>query len=222
MEPVTQPRVKICCISSVEEAWTAVQYGASAVGLVSDMPSGPGVIPEPLIAEIARTVPPTVSTFLLTSKQDTESIIAQQNKTRVNTIQMCDRLCQGTYKDLRDAMPGIALVQVIHVAGEESVKEAVSVAPYVDGLLLDSGNPFLPVKKLGGTGNPHDWSISRRILELVDIPVFLAGGLNPGNVHKAVLQVNPFGVDVCSGVRTNGDLDEVKLSQFFSAVNRRK
>jgi phosphoribosylanthranilate isomerase len=186
------------------------------------MPSGPGVISEVLIAEIARTVPPTVSTFLLTSKQDTESIIAQQKQTRVNTIQMCDRLSQGTYKDLRDAMPGIALVQVIHVAGEESVKEAVSVAPYVDGLLLDSGNPFLPVKKLGGTGNPHDWSISRRIRELVDIPMFLAGGLNPGNVQKAVLQVNPFGVDVCSGVRTHGDLDEVKLSQFFSAVNHRR
>lgn len=218
MEPVRTPRVKICCINSIEEAWMAIKYGASAVGLVSDMPSGPGVISEDLIAEIAHAIPPGVSSFLLTSKQDTESIIAQQRRTKVNTIQICDHLQKGTYKNLRDAMPGIALVQVVHVTGEESVKEALKVAPYVDGLLLDSGNPSLQIKELGGTGRTHDWSISRKIREAVDVPVFLAGGLNPGNVREAVRQVSPFGVDVCSGVRTNGTLDEEKLSRFFNAI----
>ena len=220
MEPARTPRVKICCINSVEEAWMAIKYGASAVGLVSDMPSGPGVISEDLIAEIARAIPPAVSSFLLTSKQDIESIIAQQKRTKVNTIQICDHLQQGTYKDLRDAMPGIALVQVVHVTGEESMKEAVRVAPSVDGLLLDSGNPSLRVKELGGTGRTHDWSISKKIREAVDVPVFLAGGLNPGNVREAVRQVNSFGVDVCSGVRINGNLDEEKLSKFFSAISK--
>lgn len=217
MEPTQRPRVKICCMASVEEAWMAIKYGASAVGLVSDMPSGPGVIPEELIAEIARVIPPGVSSFLLTSKQDTKSIVAQQKRTRVNTIQICDRI-QGEYQDLRNALPGISLVQVIHVTGEESVQEAVDVAQYVDALLLDSGNQSLPVKELGGTGRIHDWSISKRIRELVDIPVFLAGGLNPENAKEAVTQVGPFGVDVCSGVRTNGSLDEVKLSKFFNSI----
>lgn len=196
----------------------AISYGASAVGLVSDMPSGPGVIPEKLIADIAQLIPPAVSSFLLTSKQDAKSIIEQQERTKVNTIQIVDRLLKGTYKDLRNALPGIALVQVIHVTGEESVHDAVSMAPYVDGLLLDSGNPLLPVKELGGTGRTHNWGISRKIRERVSIPIFLAGGLTPDNIQEAISQVSPFGVDVCSGVRTNGKLDENKLSQFFSAI----
>jgi len=218
MEPTKKPRVKICCISSIEEAWMAIRHGASALGLVSDMPSGPGVISEELIAQIAAVVPPSVSSFLLTSRPDTASIIAQQRRLGVNTLQICDRLESGRYEDLREAMPGIAIVQVIHVAGEESIAEAVAVAPCVDGVLLDSGNQSLPVKELGGTGRTHDWSISRRIRELAGVPIFLAGGLNAGNVAEAIQQVGPFGVDVCNGVRTKGRLDEVKLSEFFSQM----
>ena len=217
MNPVDRPRVKICCINSVEEAWMAINYGASAVGLVSDMPSGPGVISEELIAEIAATIPPGVSSFLLTSKQDAQSIIAQQKNTRVNTIQICDRF-KGNYSDLRDALPGISLVQVIHVTGEASIEEAVDVAPFIDGLLLDSGNQILPIKELGGTGRVHDWSISRKIREIVRKPVFLAGGLNPENIRDTLEQVSPFGVDVCSGVRTDNVLDEDKLLRFFTVI----
>lgn len=218
MEPTKRPHVKICCIASVQEAWTAIRYGASAVGLVSDMPSGPGVIPESVIRDIARRIPPCVSSFLLTSEQDADSIISQQRRTGVNTLQLCDRLPSGLHKDLRDALPGVSLVQVIHVIGECSVKEAEIVAPFVDALLLDSGNPFLPVKELGGTGRTHDWSISRRIRGRVDVPIFLAGGLTPENVGEAIRAVRPFAVDVCSGVRTEGILDEKKLSHYFRAI----
>jgi phosphoribosylanthranilate isomerase len=219
MQSTKKPRVKICCINSIEEAWMAIHHGASALGLVSEMPSGPGVISEDLIAQIVATVPPSVSSFLLTSKQDTASIIAQQRRTGVNTIQICDRLQSGRYEDLREAMPGIAIVQVIHVTGQESIEEAVSVAPHVDGLLLDSGNQSLAVKELGGTGRTHDWSLSRRIRELVDVPIFLAGGLNADNVAEAVRQVGPFGIDICNGVRTDGKLDDVKLTQFFNQIS---
>lgn len=219
MEPTKRPRVKICCISSVEEAWLAINYGASALGLVSEMPSGPGTISEGTIAQVASIVPPTVSSVLLTSKVDTLGIIAQQRRLGVNTIQICDRLQFGTHEDLRQALPGISIIQAIHVAGEESIDEAVAIAPHVHGLLLDSGNRSLEIKELGGTGRIHDWVISRRIRELVDVPVFLAGGLNPDNVVAAIRQVSPFGVDVCSGIRTNGQLDEVKLSGFFQQVS---
>ncbi|HWN98842.1 MAG TPA: phosphoribosylanthranilate isomerase [Blastocatellia bacterium] len=218
MEGSRKPRVKICCISSVEEAWLAIQYGASALGLVSEMPSGPGVISEDLISEIAAIVPPAVATFLLTSKQDAQSIIAQQRSCGVNTIQICDRLEQGTYEDLRNAMPGISLVQVIHVGGEESVDEAALVSHRVNAVLLDSGNQALAVKELGGTGRAHDWTISARIRERLDVPVFLAGGLKAENVRNAVEQVRPFGVDLCSGVRTNGKLDEEKVRAFFDQL----
>jgi phosphoribosylanthranilate isomerase len=218
MEASTTPRIKICCISSVEEARDAIRAGASALGLVSSMPSGPGVISESLIAEIAATVPPPIGTFLLTCGQDVRDIIAQQRRCRTNTVQICDRLTSGSYADLRGAMPGVSLVQVIHVTGEESLEEALSVAPHVDALLLDSGNQSLAVKELGGTGRVHDWSVSRRIREQVGVPVFLAGGLRPENVGEAIRQVGPFGLDLCSGVRTDGKLDTAKLARFFTQL----
>ncbi|MCB9353987.1 MAG: phosphoribosylanthranilate isomerase [Lewinellaceae bacterium] len=212
------PRIKICCISSLEEARMAVEFGAAALGLVGHMPSGPGVISDDLIATIARNVPPAVATFLLTSETDAGLIIAHQQRVSTNTVQIVDALATGTYADIRAALPGIKLVQVIHVTDEASVDEACRIAPEVDALLLDSGNPALSVKELGGTGRTHNWSLSRRIVESVKAPVFLAGGLRPENVREAIGTVGPFGLDLCSGVRTNGNLDPSKLEKFFEAV----
>jgi phosphoribosylanthranilate isomerase len=213
------PKVKVCCISSIEEAATAIRHGASALGLVSAMPSGPGPISEELIAEIIATVPNGIATFLLTSRQDAESIIAQQRRTKANTLQLVDAVPAEIYPQLRAALPGVSIVQVIHVTGASSVQEAIAVSEYVDIILLDSGNPNLAVKELGGTGRRHDWSVSREIVASVKVPVFLAGGLNAGNVREAIDTVQPYGLDLCSGVRTEGKLDEKKLMQFFRAVN---
>jgi phosphoribosylanthranilate isomerase len=218
MKGASRPRVKICCISSTEEARAAIEHGASALGLVSEMPSGPGVISDDLIREIASVIPPAVSSFLLTCKQDAASIIEQQRRAGVNTIQICDRLERVSYGELRRALPGIAIVQVIHVTGPEAVDEAIAVAPHVNAILLDSGNQSLAVKELGGTGRIHDWSLSRRIRESVEVPIFLAGGLKASNIAEAIRQVEPFGVDVCSGVRTDGKLDKAKLSEFFRII----
>jgi phosphoribosylanthranilate isomerase len=87
-----------------------------------------------------------------------------------------------------------------------------------DALLLDSGNPSLRVKELGGTGRVHDWTISRRICADAGVPVFLAGGLGPGNVAEALRAVGATGVDICSGVRTDGALDRAKLARFIAAA----
>ena len=196
----------------------AIDAGASAIGLVSEMPSGPGPIPESLIAEIAATVPPGISSFLLTCKEDAAAIIDQQRRLRVNTIQICDRLPHGSHRELREALPGVSLVQVVHVTGPEAVDEAMGVAPYVDAVLLDSGNQSLAIKELGGTGRTHDWRLSREIREAIDVPLFLAGGLNPSNVAAAIREVQPFGIDVCSGLRTEGRLDPQILSNFFIRI----
>ncbi|MFH2130632.1 MAG: phosphoribosylanthranilate isomerase [bacterium] len=211
-------RVKICCIHSIGEALLAVRLGAAAVGLVSEMPSGPGVIPEADITEIARAVPPPIATFLLTSKTEADGIIAQQKRCRANTVQLCDRVDAAVHAELRASLPGISLVQVIHVSGEASVAESLLAARGVDALLLDSGNQSLPVKELGGTGRTHDWTLSARIVRESPVPVFLAGGLNPGNVGEAIRAVRPFGVDLCTGVRTTDSLDEQKLARFMAAV----
>ena len=219
MRPFSRPRVKICCIASIEEAWLAIEHGASAVGLVSAMPSGPGPIAEELIAEIAATIPPGISSFLLTCHEDVDAIVDQQRRLRVNTIQVCDRLPAGSYARLREELPGVSLVQVVHVTGPESVDEAIAIAPEVDAILLDSGNQSLPVKELGGTGRTHDWRLSRMIRDSVDVPLYLAGGLKPENVAAAIREVRPFGVDVCSGLRIEGRLDPQKLAAFFQAIS---
>lgn len=220
MKGTLKPRIKVCCMASIEEARMAVAHGAAAVGLVSAMPSGPGPIPDGLIAEIAATIPPGVSSFLLTCEQKAEAIIDQQKRLRVNTIQICDRLPPGSYEQLREGLPGVSLVQVVHVTGPDSVEEAIGIAPEVDAVLLDSGNQSLPIKELGGTGRTHDWRLSRAIREAIEVPLFLAGGLKPENVAAAIQEVQPFGIDVCSGLRTEGKLDPQKLAAFFRATEQ--
>lgn len=218
MGNATRPRVKICCIASHAEAELAVAAGASALGLVSAMPSGPGVIGEELIAEIAARVPASVATFLLTSRTQAASIVEQHRLCRTSVLQLVDRVPHDELRNLRAALPGTRLVQVVHIGGDDAVAEAVAASALVDALLLDSGNQALPVKELGGTGRTHDWSISRRIREAVVVPVYLAGGLSDANVGEAIAAVWPFGVDLCSGVRTAGKLDAGKLRRFFAAV----
>jgi phosphoribosylanthranilate isomerase len=208
-------RVKICCISSHDEAHMAIEYGASAIGLVGKMPSGPGPISDELIRQIAGTVPPPIATFMLTSERSVEEIIEHHHRTYTNTIQIVDSLASGTYSQLKAAMPCVKIVQVIHVIDEKSVDEALEISGKVDAILLDSGNPNLKVKELGGTGRIHNWKLSRLIREGSECPVFLAGGLNAENVRQAIEEVHPFAVDVCSGVRTDGRLDREKLELFI-------
>jgi phosphoribosylanthranilate isomerase len=213
---VKSTEIKICCISSHDEARLAIDSGADILGLVSAMPSGPGVIAEDLIASIASSV--SAQTFLLTSLCDADAIIAQHQRLRTTAMQLCDALPPGSHARLRKALPGIRLVQVIHVTGEASYDEAMAAARDVDALLLDSGNPALRVKELGGTGRVHDWTISRRICSDAGVPVFLAGGLRPENVAEALAITGATGVDICSGVRSEGHLDSAKLSRFIAAV----
>ncbi len=212
------PRIKICCISSLGEAHTAIEFGASAIGLVGRMPSGPGVISNQLICEIAKSVPPPIATFLLSSETAADGIITHYRKTYTTTIQLVDELKHGNYKQIRLALPAVKLVQVIHVINEKSIDEAIAISGEVDALLLDSGNPNLEVKQLGGTGRVHDWSLSRKIVEQSEVPIFLAGGLNAANVQEAIEKVQPYGLDLCSGVRTAKKLDPFKLEAFFKAA----
>lgn len=196
----------------------AIAAGADAIGLVSAMPSGPGPIDESLICEIAAYVPRSIATFLLTSLTSADAIIAQHSRCLTRAIQLVDTVDAGAHQALRAALPGVRLVQVIHVTGPESVDEAREVEPLVDAILLDSGNPTLAVKELGGTGRTHDWSVSAQLVKAVEVPVFLAGGLRAENVASAIQQVRPHGVDVCSGVRTDGRLDPAKLAAFMASV----
>ena len=211
-------KFKICCISSEAEAETALNLGASAIGLVGKMPSGPGVITDDRIQVIAEKFKERIETFLLTSETTAEEIFNHHGKAGTDTVQIVDRIDSGEYKKLRGLIPGVRLVQVVHVIDGDSVVEALMYAKHADALLLDSGNPSAGTKILGGTGKVHDWSLSREIVKKSGVPVYLAGGLNPDNVREAIENVKPYAVDVCSGVRTNGNLDENKLKSFVSRL----
>ncbi|MFZ1289798.1 MAG: phosphoribosylanthranilate isomerase [Melioribacteraceae bacterium] len=215
-------KVKICCISNLEEAKIAIELGVSAIGLVSEMPSGPGVISEIEIAEIANSVPKNIDTFLLTSKQNSNEIINQLKNCKTNTVQIVDNLIEGNYSDIKNKIPKIKIVQVLHVQNEQSIDDALAIENEVDAILLDSGNQILSVKELGGTGRTHNWDISKSIVEKVKVPVYLAGGLNSQNIVEAVKTVKPYGVDLCSSIRTNGKLDKQKLLKFFNQINSLK
>ncbi len=196
----------------------AVDAGADALGFVSHMPSGPGVIADDSIASIAPNVPPGVATFLLTSLRSAEEILGQLARCRTNTVQLCDRVVAAEHARLRIAEPAVRRVQVVHVVGPESVAEAIDAAQHADAILLDSGRPDAEDKSLGGTGRRHDWEVSRSIRDTIDRPLYLAGGLTAENVAEAMARVAPFGVDVCSGVRTDGRLDAQRLEDFVAAV----
>jgi phosphoribosylanthranilate isomerase len=215
---MTKPHVKICCISSVSEAKMAIEQGATALGLVGHMPSGPGIIGDELIKQIVKTIPPPISSFLLTSETNALDIIRHHKRVHTTTIQIVDELENRDYEMLRNELPNVKLVQVIHVIDDNSVKEAIAISKFVDAILLDSGNPNLQIKELGGTGHTHNWDLSRVIRKSIPIPLFLAGGLNKDNVRQAIEVVQPFGIDLCSGVRTNGMLDQKKLEAFFDVL----
>jgi phosphoribosylanthranilate isomerase len=182
------------------------------------MPSGPGILDNSEIVNIAQTVPPPIATFLLTSETTGPSIIKHYQKVHTSVIQLVDSVPAGAYHSIKNQLPAVKLVQVIHIRGESSMDQALEVSECVDALLLDSGNPDADTKILGGTGKTHNWDISRQIVKQTTVPVFLAGGLNPQNVRKAIETVQPYGLDLCSGIRTQGKLDEKKLASFMEAV----
>ncbi|MEP4313276.1 MAG: phosphoribosylanthranilate isomerase [Anderseniella sp.] len=211
-------RIKICCIASREEAQMAIDAGADAVGLVARMPSGPGPISDEEIADIAAWVPPPIATFMLTAETTADAISRHLDRTRPTSVQIVSHIAQAEAEKLAVLQPNVRRVQVIHVEDERALDLIPIYAPYMHAFLLDSGRPHADTPEPGGTGRRHDWSISRTFVKASPLPVFLAGGLTPDNARQAVRDVRPYGLDLCTGVRTNGKLDEAKLTDFMAAA----
>jgi len=217
---ITPVKVKICCIRSPEEAQLALSFGAAAVGLVSEMPVGPGELPDSMIREIVKSLPESTGTFLLTAVTEPDRLVEKARACAVNTLQLWDSLPPDGYARLRSELPGVSIVQAIHVIDRSAVEAAVSAARLADALVLDSSNPDVPFRWESQAGQTHDWDISREIVETVDSPVLLAGGLSPENIEFAVRTVQPYGVDVCTGVRSDDLLDRRKVTAFFEALRK--
>lgn len=211
-------RIKICCIASPEEAELAVSCGADALGLVGAMPSGPGPIEDAMIARVAAAAPPPVATFLLTSETKADAIADHVRRTGPTAVQVVNHIDPGEAARLAELLPVTRRVQVIHVEDAAALDLIEAYAPHVHAFLLDSGRPSLAVPELGGTGRVHDWEVSAEFVRRSSRPVFLAGGLNAGNVGEAIRSVRPYGLDLCSALRTNGALDTAKLRRFIDSA----
>lgn len=212
-------RFKICCIKSVHEAEMAIAAGAWAIGLVAQMPSGPGPISDDEIRNIAAATKGRAQRFLLTSRTDPEAIIAHIRYCGTDVVQLVDAVPTHTYAAVRKACPGVHIAQVVHVQDELAIAQAHAAAQYCDMVLLDSGKPDAAIKTFGGTGEVHDWALSARIVRELEVPVILAGGLNPQNAAKACRIVGPFALDVCSGLRgPDYVLQADKLTAFAGAI----
>lgn len=209
-------RVKICCIASRAEAAMAAAAGADLLGLVGPMPTGPGPISHGEARDIAASAPPWAEPVLLTAAETAETLAAHAAEAGVRTLQIVRHIAVGELARLAGIAPDLRLIQVIHVEGRAALDEIASRAPHVAAFLLDSGRPS--ARELGGTGRTHDWSVSAEFVAASPRPVFLAGGLGADNVAEAVSRVRPFGVDLCTGVRTDGALDPARLGAFMAAV----
>ena len=211
-------RVKVCCISSIPEAQLAVSHGVDAIGLLGDMPSSPRGIDINTAREIAKTIPPTVETFLLSASFSGDEIVQQVEFCGSTTVQVVQHIEANEYQCLIERIPSIKRVQVVHVEDRTALDLIEVYEPYVHAFILDGGRAGAAVADLGGTGRVHDWQISSEFVKRSSKPVFLAGGLNPKNVVAAMKTVAPFGIDVCSGVRRANCLDEQLLDEFTTNV----
>ena len=220
MDIVPPVKVKVCCITSVEEARTAVSYGVAAIGMVDETPTGQGRIPVEQMAEIVRSIPDSIGTFVLTSATDADQLADLYVATGVKTLQLWDPLTSEDYETLRSRFPGVFIAQSIHVVEHDALDVARGVSRHVDALVLDSGRSEPPFRWRNPAGETHDWEISKAISEAIQLPVLLAGGLTADNVCQAVRVVRPYGVDVCSGVRKDGRLDTSLLVAFLETVSR--
>jgi phosphoribosylanthranilate isomerase len=205
-------------MGSVAEMRLAVACGADCVGLVGHMPSGLGVIADTLARDIAHATPPAVSPILLTSRTQAREIADHIIFCGVGIVQIVNHIDPATHDRLDELVPAVRRLQVIHVESDDALRLLEFYSGHVHGFLLDSGRPGLAIPQLGGTGRIHDWSISAEFVRRSPLPVFLAGGLNVANVTAAIRQVRPYGVDVCSGLRSPLSLDESKLRAFMLAV----
>jgi len=211
-------RIKICCIASPAEAALALAAGADVLGLVAAMPSGPGPISDAAIAEIAASLPSQLLSLLLTAKTTADEIADHVHRTGVRGVQIVSHIDPAEQAKLARLLPDHQRWQVVHVEDDDPLAMIPAHGPHVTGFLLDSGRPSQ--QELGGTGRVHDWAISAAFVAASPVPVFLAGGLNPGNAAAAVAQVQPAGLDICSGLRREGRLDETLARCFVSAARQ--
>jgi phosphoribosylanthranilate isomerase len=211
-------RIKICGIRRGSDALLAAKLGADAIGVLVGKahPSSDFIHPEQA-ADILKELPPFVSGVLVSHLPEARALIHLIQRVRPQAVQLHSEIPPEEVKQLRRALPGLTVLKAVHIDGRNPL---TAVAPYsglVDGVVADSLNPH--TGQVGGTGLIHDWSVTAELVERSAIPVLLAGGLSDRNVAAAIHRVQPYGVDVNSGVKAaDGFKDPLLVERFIQAV----
>lgn len=205
-------RVKICGITHTDDLDVVVSAGADAIGLIVDVPvETPREITPTDAVELARATPPFVTTVLVTMPETPESTVELAERIQPDVLQVHGDLTPGDLAYLSAKVSG----DVIKAVSPGDAERYDTVA---DALLVDS----LEASGAGGTGEPHDWSRTRTLVEELSSPVVLAGGLTPENVSEAIETVRPFAVDVASGVEARpGRKDPEAVASFVDRAGGR-
>jgi phosphoribosylanthranilate isomerase len=211
-------KVQIAGVSSLDEALAAERAGADALGFTLRLPGGPhDGLTEKRARSIIAALPPFVSAVVITYVDDAREAVELCRFTGADTLQLHGDFDSGGLPMLRAALPHLKIIRALNVTGEEAVAAAVQVERRVDALILDTYDPVTGRK--GATGMVHDWTISGEIVARAGIPVILAGGLRPENVAEAIRVVQPWGVDVHTGVENeDGSRNLNKLRDFVAAA----
>ncbi|WP_394742187.1 phosphoribosylanthranilate isomerase [Natronococcus roseus] len=203
-------RVKACGTTCEGDLEAAVEAGADAVGLISEVPVDTHREIEPERARsLAAAAPPFVTTVLVTMPETPEAAIELVERVGADAVQLHGTLEPDEVASVREAVD--ATVLVVLEAGESDAATAEAYDAVADGLLVDTP----AAEGGGGTGETHDWELTRELAADLDSPLVLAGGLTPENVAEAVRAVDPFAVDVASGIENaEGRTDPEAIRTF--------
>jgi phosphoribosylanthranilate isomerase len=217
--------VQIYTVQSADEAVAVAGSGVDHVGVTPSDRGLPGEVTPRIAREVCAALVGVATSVALTVETDLDAIADVAREVWPDILHLCGpqgAVGPADVAQLRRLVPDVEVMQAIAVTGPEAIDLARSYESVADYLLLDSLDPDIP--GVGAAGATHDWAISRAIVEAVDVPVVLAGGLSVANVAEAIAAVRPWGVDSLThtnrpigGGRFRKDLDLVRA---FAVVAR--
>ena len=208
-------KVKICANRTIEDARMSLGAGADIIGLlVGQEHTSNDFIDKYKAKEICDYIAGRCDVSLVTHLKNADEIIELTEFIGNNIIQLHSDIEESEVEKIKQNLPKIKLVRIVHLAKDGTIHSNLETIKYADYYLMDSFN--LATNQVGGTGLTYDWKKAGELIKKLDKPVFLAGGLNPENVRKAISQANPYGVDVNSGCKLDGVKNVDKVREFVA------
>lgn len=223
-------KAKICGTTNLEDVRLSADEGADYFGVVVEVDFSPRSLTVEDAGPLFDEPPiPGVALVFKMKEARIQTVIQELNPYAVQFLDPAD-IC--FLKRLKSAYPSVEMWQSVHLpqAGQEAdiehVKKTVQdyVDAGVDSLLFDTVAVSQGKTKFGGTGKTSDWNLVRGLIDTIQspVPVWLAGGINPENVGDALDTLDPYGIDLCSGVEARpGKKDPQKVKALMSTIRQR-